>query len=277
MGAALESSPGLSAPFDNLASSYDDVFSNSPIGRAQRSAVWREMNRVFHPGHRILEINCGTGIDAMYLANRGIQVDAFDASPGMIAQAEIRVNAAAQGLAVQFRCLRTEALDTLPSSPPYDGVLSNFSGLNCISDLGSVARNLSRLVRPGGRAVLCLFGRFCLWEVLWYLSAGDFRKALRRFRRTPIKATLRGRATVTVYYRAVAEIRDLFAPYFRLERTRGVGVVVPPSYAGPLALKFPRLLRAAAAIDPFVGRLPIARSVADHVVLTLERVRGLGA
>ena len=277
MGATLESSTGLSAPFDDLASSYDDVFSNSPIGRAQRSAVWKELNRVFHPGHHILEINCGTGIDAMHLANRGIQVDAFDVSPGMIAQAKIHANGAAQPLAVHFGCLRTEALDTLPFNSAYDGVLSNFAGLNCISDVGSVARNLSRLVRPGGRAVLCMFGRFCLWEVLWYLSAGDFRRAFRRFRRNPINATLAGRATVRVYYRGVAEIRDLFAPHFRLERTQGVGVFVPPSYAGPLALKFPQLLRAAASIDPFIGQLPIARSIADHVVLTLERVKEEGA
>jgi SAM-dependent methyltransferase len=215
----------------------------------------------------------------MYLASRGIQVDAFDASAGMIAQAKVHAKSATpvQHLPVQFRCLRTEALDTLTSDPPYDGVLSNFSGLNCISDLSAVARNLSRLVRPGGRAVFCLFGTLCLWEVFWYLSAGDCRKAFRRFRRNPTDAALTGPATITVYYPGVSEIRELFAPYFRLEKTQGVGVVVPPSYAASVVSKFPRLLRVAAAIDPFVGRLPIGRSIADHVLLTLERVKEQGA
>ena len=41
----------------------------------------------FTPGQSILEINCGTGIDALHLASRGVRVDAFDAAPGMIARA----------------------------------------------------------------------------------------------------------------------------------------------------------------------------------------------
>ncbi|HVQ63229.1 MAG TPA: hypothetical protein VMT78_01770, partial [Terriglobia bacterium] len=55
--------------FEAIAGVYDDVFSDSPIGRAQRRAVWNEMDREFREGQSILEINCGTGIDALHLAS----------------------------------------------------------------------------------------------------------------------------------------------------------------------------------------------------------------
>ena len=76
MSIRLEHSTPIAAPFDAIAEAYDDVFSNSAIGRAQRRAVWSEMDREFHAGQSVLEINCGTGIDALHLAQRGVSVDA---------------------------------------------------------------------------------------------------------------------------------------------------------------------------------------------------------
>ncbi|HET7841684.1 MAG TPA: methyltransferase domain-containing protein, partial [Terriglobia bacterium] len=79
------------AAFDALAESYDDAFTNTLIGRAQRACVWGEIDRHFKPAQTILEINCGTGVDALHLAERGVRVVACDASPGMIAAARRRL------------------------------------------------------------------------------------------------------------------------------------------------------------------------------------------
>jgi ubiquinone/menaquinone biosynthesis C-methylase UbiE len=264
-------SEGANAPFDTIASTYDDVFSETPIGLAQRNAVWKEMGRSFHPGARILEINCGTGIDAIHMARHGVLVEACDSSPRMIARAQDRADA--EHLPVQFRCLSIERIGELAPPATYDGVLSNFSGLNCVSDLHLVATSLARLVKPGGRVILCVFGTFCVWEILWYLSARDLRKAFRRFRRRGVEAVLAPSATVTVHYRTVGTLRKIFAPHFRLERWQGVGILVPPSYAARLASSFPRVLRVAARIDPLIGCWPLARSIGDHTLLTFKRVR----
>jgi ubiquinone/menaquinone biosynthesis C-methylase UbiE len=262
-------SVGANTPFDAIASTYDDVFSESPIGLAQRNAVWKEMDRSFHTGDRVLEINCGTGIDAIHMARRGIEVEACDSAPQMIAVAQDR--AGGEHLPVRFRCLPTERIGELaPAS--YDGVLSNFSGLNCISDLYLVATSLARLVRPGGRVILCVFGTFCAWEILWYLSSRDLCKAFRRFRRHGIEAILAPSTTVTVHYRTVSTLTKILTPHFHLERRQGVGILVPPSYASSLASSFPRLLRVAARIDPLIGRCPLVRSIGDHTVLTFRRV-----
>jgi ubiquinone/menaquinone biosynthesis C-methylase UbiE len=267
----LHQKPIVSTPFDSIAGVYDDVFSSSAIGRAQRDIVWNEMDRVFHAGQRVLEINCGTGVDALHLSSRGVAVDACDCSAGMIRGAEQRAAMSSAGARVRFRCLPTEEIDQLTAEGPYDGVLSNFSGLNCVSALDAVARSLAGLVRPGGKAILCVFGTFCLWEVLWYLAAGKSGKAFRRFRRDAVESALAPNVSVKVHYRSVRSLKRIFAPHFRLEYWRGVGIAVPPSYAASLAVRFPHLFRAAVGMDRVIGRCPAIRSLADHVVLAFER------
>jgi len=81
--AAAETS-AITQAFDQIAPSYDATFSESLVGRAQREAVWQVADRVFTPGSRILEINCGTGVDALHFAGRGVRVLGCDASAGMV-------------------------------------------------------------------------------------------------------------------------------------------------------------------------------------------------
>jgi ubiquinone/menaquinone biosynthesis C-methylase UbiE len=260
------------APFDAVARAYDARFTNSLIGRAQRATVWREMDRVFRPGQRVLEINCGTGVDALHLAARGIQVVACDASPEMVAMARRRLDASPNRDQVELRVLAIEQIGRLEQEGLYDGVLSNFAGLNCVADLRSVARDLGRLIRPGGRAILCLFSHFCLWETFWYIVQGDVKKAFRRLRGKGVVANLAPGHRVVVRYPSIGAIRQDFAEHFRLVSWKGAGIAVPPSYLEPFAVRFPRLFKFAASIDPILGRCPGFRGLADHVVLVLERV-----
>jgi ubiquinone/menaquinone biosynthesis C-methylase UbiE len=266
---ALPESP-ISAPFDAIADVYDDTFSNSGVGRAQRSLVWKEMDRVFQPGQRILEINCGTGLDALHLAQRGVTVLATDSAPGMIAVARRRLASAPLRVPVDVRCVPIEQLSELEADGPFDGVLSNFSGLNCVQDLVFVARNLATLVRPGGAVVVCVFGRCCLWEIGWYLFQRDVYRAFRRFRKDGVPATLGG-STITVHYPSVGTLRRAFSPFFKCEHRTAVGVTIPPSYAGALAARFPWLFGITARLDPLFAATPGLRALADHAVLTFRR------
>ncbi|MBI1940383.1 MAG: methyltransferase domain-containing protein [Acidobacteria bacterium] len=258
-------------PFDRLADGYDEIFTNSAVGRAQRSQVWEEADRLFRPGQRILEINCGTGVDAMHLASRGVEVVACDASPRMIATARARLAEAVHRAGVDFRVLATEEIALLKETESFDGLLSNFAGLNCVEDLSAAARSLALRLKPGAKALLCLFGPCCLWETAWYLSQGNFQKAFRRFRRSGVSANLGTQGEVKVHYFSVKELELALAPYFRLERWNGVGILVPPSHLEFLAQRFPTALRLAFKIDRHLAALPGVRGLADHMLLTFER------
>jgi SAM-dependent methyltransferase len=260
------------APFDALADRYDAVFTDSLIGRAQRELVWRQMDRCFRPGQRVLELNCGTGADAVHLGERGVEVLAFDVAPRMIEVARQRLRPLSSGARIELRVLSIEQIAELEREGPFDGALSNFAGLNCVEDLSSVARDLARLLAPGATALLCLAGRVVAWEWLWYLGHGEPRKALRRFQRGGTIARLAGGATVKVHYPSVRALARMFAPGFRLRRWRGVGVAVPPSYLEPFAKQFPGVLRWLERSDLWLSAVPLVRGLADHVLLEFKRV-----
>ena len=168
-----------SQPFDAAAAGYDRQFTHSLIGRTLRAAVWQRCAARFTSGSRILEMNCGTGEDAIHLAAQGMRVLATDVSPAMLGVARAKAQAARAPATLCFRRLAWEDLAALDADR-FDGVLSNFGGLNCVSDLRSVAPALARQVRPGGWAMLCVMGRHVPWEWLWYLGHGQPRKAFRR-------------------------------------------------------------------------------------------------
>jgi ubiquinone/menaquinone biosynthesis C-methylase UbiE len=257
--------------FDSIAEQYDELFTRSLIGRAQRNAVWAVLRSTFRPGERVLELNCGTGEDALFLARMGVSVLACDASPKMISVAERRMATEASGTQVKFEVRPTERIAELRGAGSFDGVFSNFSGLNCIADLGDIARQLSILVKPGGRLLLCFSTRFCLWESLWYLVRGEPKRAIRRWK-GHAGASL-GDVELTVKYPTMREIRKQVGPMFSLQSCRGIGVAVPPSYLEHLARRHPGVLQNLEAIDRCIAGWPVCRVIGDHVLLALERNR----
>jgi ubiquinone/menaquinone biosynthesis C-methylase UbiE len=256
--------------FERIAESYDAIFTRTTVGRAQRDVVWDALSRAFSAGDHVLELNCGTGEDALFLNRRGVAVTACDVSPAMIAVAQRRLVAESRAAQLEFRVLANEELQRLRNERPFDGAFSNFSGLNCVSDLRGVAANLGALLKPGTRLLICLSTRFCLWETVWYLARGQSRKAFRRWSGHSI-ASVEG-ARVAVWYPTLRQIRRQLTPWFQVQSVRAVGLLVPPSYAEDWAERRGTWIRAFAKFDRAFGRLPILRGIGDHVLFEAERV-----
>lgn len=263
-----------SAPFDSIAEQYDTTFTRSTIGRIQRDSVWSELTRSFHARDRILDIGCGTGVDACFLAERGIDVVACDSSLRMLCVAERRIAGLPQSVGtVQLHLLAAEEISKLSDMGPFDGAFSNFGAVNCVANLAKLARDLAQLLKPGANLLLCLMGPMCLWETAWYLLHGEIAKAFRRFHRGGVPARIGGGAVVNVYHPSVRSIRHALHPEFCLKSIRGIGVAVPPSYVEAWANRLPGLVELEVAADLFLGRCPGIRMLADHVLLRFERTR----
>jgi SAM-dependent methyltransferase len=256
------------SPFDAIATDYDHSFSRSTIGKYLRLAVCRRLDVAFRPGERVLELNCGTGEDALHLARRGVSVLATDNSPGMLATTRAKVDRAGLGHAVKVAHLAIEdlALCQVPLPGPFDGVVSNFGGLNCVGDLAGVARGLAAVIRPGGRAVLCIMGPSVPWEWGWYLAHGQPSKAFRRLRRGGCEWQ-----GLTVRYPSPGSVRRAFAPHFVQRRLAALGALMPPTYAEGWAARHPRLLEALNRWERRIETLPPLPWLADHFVIEFER------
>lgn len=259
------------APFDGVADRYDDIFTVSKIGQAQRSAVWKELGDTFHSGDRVLEIGCGTGVDACFLAEHGVHVVACDISPRMIAVARQRLASHPCAALVEPQVLAAEEISRLQNGNLFDGAFSNFGALNCVRDLRSLAGEMATLLRPGAQALLCLMGPSCVWEMVWYLAKANRAKAFRRFNHGGNTAQLSKGGSVLVYYPSLRSLSQAFSPEFSLESVKGIGVTVPPSYMESAVKKFPGLLRTAVSADSVLAHCPGIRLLADHILIKFRR------
>lgn len=257
--------------FDTVAATYDEAFTFTTLGRIYRRAVWRRLDTLFHPGFRILELNCGTGEDALYLASKGIQVLATDASASMLEQAERKAKERQLERLVQTAYLdlgdfSSEAgLRLLQRyDPPFDGAFSNFGGLNCVSDLQAVAQGLASLLEERAPVVLCLMGRLVPWEWIWYCTRPG--KAFRRLKANG--AVWRG---IRVYYPTIRGVIRAFDGYFRPTRVAGIGFLLPPPYAESVARRVPRLVEWLDRLERGLEAVPPFARFADHYLLEFER------
>jgi len=252
------------AYFDKLAAGYDEAWTNSPAGRAQRNAVWRVVDPFVREGARILDYGCGTGEDARHFTQLGAVVDMFEPSPAMLSSALRKApcsagwqpaadwqSASSKGLGHHKQAAYQPAAGCQPAlhNIPYDLVLSNFGALNCVEDIAALA--LEALIRPGGLLAICIMGRFCLWESIYYFLQGNPAKAKRRWRGQAQTST-----GMAVYYPSMRELRF---PGMRLIKDVGIGITVPPSYVKGIPV------RHLDAIDKCIAKL--GRAVGDHRLL----------
>lgn len=266
--------------FDALAPTYDSDFTHSLIGAAQRRTVWDVLDPILAQRGRpcrVLEINCGTGEDALHMAAAGHRVLATDVSASMLRLSAAKLDAAGlQGLAqVHMLDLQALACGTLTPAAwggPFDLVLSNFGGLNCLSPdtLAALAKPLSDGLVQGGELVTVVMPRACLWEGLWGALRLRPRLASRRWRGGPAWANLAPEsadAPLAIWYPGLRALERQWAPHFTLLRRRAVGLFVPPSYLEHWARRAPGLLRTFETMDRHWFTAGLWAPLADHALL----------
>lgn len=257
--------------FDAFAQAYDNTFTNTRLGRMLRARVWTHLKADFQPGQHILEVACGTGEDAVWLAQQGIQVTATDGSADMVQC--VKAKAKRQGVEafVQTQQLSWQDIIARPKQFAqdglYDGVLSNFGGLNTMSEWSALAQALADLVRPGGRILLVPMGPYCPWEVGWYLLHGQGKIALRRF--NPDATVQIGSETIAVWYPSARRLQQAFKPWFAHRQTESLGLWLPPSYLGHFVQRWPKFFMRLHQLEQATARL--SGGWGDHYMIRFQR------
>jgi SAM-dependent methyltransferase len=256
--------------FDSVAADYDGPRGNNELIQEMRAEMWRWLDAQFAPGSRLIDIGCGTGLDAVRMANRGHQVLATDWSPAMVARTIDR--AATAGLAgrIVTRVLGAQQLAAVPDASGFDGAYSNLGPLNCVPDLAPVAAECARLVRPGGKLVFTVIGRLCPWEWWHYGRRGRWRRIGVRFARGIVPVGMNGETIWTRYYLPRAFWRP-FRADFALTHWRGLCLFAPPPYLTALRARHPRFHGALWRLDRRLAGWPLLRSVGDHFLIVMTR------
>lgn len=228
--------------------------------------MWNRLAAVWTQPANLLELNCGTGADAVWLAQQGHTVHATDVSPAMLRQTQAAIASAGMSDRVRTGLLALEDLGTFtPESDSFEGILSNFGGLNCVVDLGLVIRSMAQLLEPRGRAVLCIMGPTVPWEWAWFLAHGEPSKAIRRLHRDP---QWQGRP---LRYPSVATLRRLAAANFLVDRVSALGAIVPPPYAEQWAQRHAEAIRRLNSTERRWETNRLLTRCADHYLVELVR------
>lgn len=143
-GPPRRDAPSVRAGYDRWAQVYDH--DRNPLVALEEPLVREEIGDV--AGLAVLDLGCGTGRHALWLAARGAAVTAVDFSPGMLEEARRKRGAQA------VRFLVHDLKEPLPfSDASFDRVVSGLV-LEHLGDLDRFFAEMRRVLRPGGRAVV---------------------------------------------------------------------------------------------------------------------------
>jgi SAM-dependent methyltransferase len=257
--------------FDYIAEDYDKNFTETSIGKAQRKLVWNHLEKVLNPDtiQKVLEINCGTGEDAIWLAQKNVQIWATDISEKMI---EIAKQKALHLNNVSFQVADLQHIN-IDENQKFDLIFSNFGGLNCLSktDLSAWlnhARN--QLLAPKGKIILVIMPSFCLWESCFFLLKMQFSSMFRRLSKKPLNASLDGQSSIPIWYHSPRWIRQNLPLKTQLNQVMPIGFFIPPSYLNHFFKKRPLLLKYLEKLEQWAVKFPVLGSFSDHFLIEIQ-------
>ena len=136
--------------FDGVARGYDRTNNLLSMGNAPLWRIATVKAVEPQPGQRILDLAAGTGTSSAALARTGATVVGVDISPGMIAEARERHP--------QLEFVEANA-EKLPfGDDEFDAVTISF-GLRNVEHPRTALAEMFRVMKPGGRLVVCEFSR----------------------------------------------------------------------------------------------------------------------
>jgi ubiquinone/menaquinone biosynthesis C-methylase UbiE len=257
----------IAEAFSRTAEKYDAFANDHPNQTRMRNKVYAHIQRFVPSGSHILELNCGTGTDAVELARRGYKVHATDIASGMLERLKNKVVQNNLDDQISFQQCSFTELDQVQGAP-FDAVFSNLGGLNCIPDLSTVIKQLPKVLRPNGLVTWVLMPPVCLWEMA-EVFRGHPRLAFRRFARNGTRAHLEGMC-FTVYYFTPKKVLEWFEGQYDCLAIEGLSVITPTAESKNFAKRFTRLYQTLSWFDDrLASRFPW-RGWGDFFIITMR-------
>jgi ubiquinone/menaquinone biosynthesis C-methylase UbiE len=260
----------VAAAFSEQSAIFDNIYSGNTIVQYKRKRIREHVQKHLRPHSYILELNAGTGEDAVYFAQQGHRVHATDIATGMQQVLQHKIAFHSLQPSVTYELCSFMELQHLKQKGPYDMIFSNLAGLNCTDHLDQVLLSLDPLLTPSGIITLVILPKFCLWETL-LACKGKFKTAFRRFAGSKgAKAHIEGHHFRCWYYNPSYITRTL-GNSFEVLGLEGLCTIVPPSYIAYFAEKHPAAWQwLQKKEDRWKERWPW-KYIGDYYIITLKK------
>jgi cyclopropane fatty-acyl-phospholipid synthase-like methyltransferase len=254
--------------FDSYAGGYDAHFTHSLIGKGQRAIVHKYLSSLADQTRSVLEVNCGTGEDAVFLSALFEKIMCTDASEEMI-----KISRDKLGEIKNVEC-KTISMQRLKDqiTGGYHLIFSNFGGINCLSEaeVKVFSETCAFLGAKDSEIVMVIMGKKCLWERFYFNYKKDKQNAVRRSGNAGVPTRIMDSVFQTYYY-SPAHIAQLFSKHFKMIGLKPVGFFIPPSYLNAWAEKHPSLFSVLCKMEKVSAAAPFLSDYADHYLIHLKR------
>jgi ubiquinone/menaquinone biosynthesis C-methylase UbiE len=213
--------------YDHDACNYEERYWSNPVAQRIRQS-FREVVKA-HAFKDVLEIGCGTGLDASHFGAIFPEKRIFgiDVSPAMAAHATRKI----QELGLQNVQILVGNLESLSGHFPeiqFDHIYVFFGALNTVPNLPHMAGLLRNRLKPNGTMVLTFVNKWYLADMLIHLLKFRFRPAFKRLRKNwGGYSDLHHLDSRCFSHR---EIKEAFDGRFEITQRRGYSIVYPAWY-----------------------------------------------
>lgn len=259
----------VSAAFTAQSPRFDEQTTGNPMEVFYREISRKHVMEYVRVGQSMLELNCGTGLDAVFFAEKGLSVLATDNSEGMLKQFAAKLQTSGSALQLSAKKCSFNALNSTLGDVKFDHVFSNYGGLNCAEDLSEVIKQVDKHVKPGGMVHFVMIAPVCLWE--WFtIFKGKFNFAFRRLTKKGVPSHLEGHYFDTYYYSS-SYIQKAFGKSYQTRKLRSLGFFTPPTFNHYFPAKHPRIFKILEKLElKFNTSWPFNRS-GDLFLISLQK------
>ena len=252
--------------FSNISHHYEKLEKTSSLINWMRKRIRSHVLKELKPNAEILEINCGSGIDAVFFAKKSFKVHATDIAPGMVdyVKAKIKTN----NLKDKLTCKKLSFNDLNQIQlNKFDHIFSNFGGLNCSSEeeLQEVFNSFKQALIPSGKITLVIMPKICIWEFL-KIFKGD-KTAFRRLSNKGVLANIEGEQVLT-FYHSSTRIKKLLKKDFDNFKIENICFLAPTGNRVDFPKEYPLLFKVLNSIDGISNKIPFLQGYGDYYIIT---------
>ena len=249
--------------FNQVAAQYDLQFTNTTIGRLQRGRIWKYLDATFAGKTLdILELNCGTGEDALFFARQGHKVLATDDSFAMLENAKAKLKLNNQPLSLTFQ--RLDLRNPSYLSQKFDLIFSNFGGVNCLSptEVKNLAEFTSGQLKRGGHCIFVIMPQSTVMAKWYRRMKGQEEIYNQRKNPNGITVKLGDRHVQTYFYNSETMIQYLD----KLDLVTAFSVGLIPSYFNKS-----KYLKILISIDHLFSIFKLNPNFSDHYLIHFSK------
>jgi ubiquinone/menaquinone biosynthesis C-methylase UbiE len=263
--AEVNSFDNIDQGFSSIYEQYEKLSTENYIDIARRKTIRTQVDLFLKPNDKILEINAGSGIDAVYFAQKGHQILATDISTG----AENYINSKIKKLGLNNLKFQKASFTNLLDLGKFNHIFSNYGGLNCIDNLDYVCKSFEELLHPKGYVTLVIMPPFYPWELATVLKGN--KNAFRRFQKNGTIANVENHTIKTFYY-TPNQIKKSMGKNFKKIKTANIGTFYPSSHYSFFD-RYKSTITKLIKFDNWINQSPyMPKGVGDYFMITFQKI-----